>query len=73
MSEIEQVIGTLDQASDGFAKIADTQQKKMYEEVLLLCKELEVSTDGRIKQSIGNLKRLTLIKAKLAKLAKDDE
>lgn len=73
MSELKKIIDTMDEASDGFAKIADKQQKKMYDEILLLVKNLDTTPDGKIKQSIANLKQLTQIKAKLSKLAKDDE
>ena len=41
--------------------------------MLTLAKDLETDAKGHVKQSIANLKRLTLIKAKLAALSKDKE
>jgi hypothetical protein len=73
MAGIKDVIETLDKAADGFSSIATAEQKKIYEEVIILAKELEVDSQGRIKQTITNLKRLNQIKAKLATLSKDKE
>lgn len=73
MTELKDVIETLDQAADSFDGIATKEQKKIYDEVVVLAKDLETDAIGKVKQSIANLKRLTQIKAKLAALSKDKE
>jgi len=73
MTELQDVIETLDNAADSFEGIANKEQKKIYDEVLTLAKDLEIDASGNVKQSIQNLKRLTLIKAKLAALSKNKE
>ena len=73
MAGLKDVIDTLDKAADGFGNIANQEQKKIYEEVVTLAKDLETDMRGRVKQTITNLKRLNQIKAKLAALSKDKE
>lgn len=73
MAGIKDVIDTLDKAADGFDNIANAEQKKIYEEVVTLAKDLETDAQGKIKQTITNLKRLNQIKAKLTALSKDKE
>ena len=73
MTKLKDVIETLDNAADSFDSIANKEQKKIYDEVIVLAKDLETDITGKVKQSIANLKRLTLIKAKLAALSKDKE
>lgn len=73
MNELKKVIDTLDEAADSFDGIATKEQKKIYDEVITLAKDLDTDALGRVRQSIANLKRLTLIKAKLAALSKDKE
>ena len=73
MAELKTVIDTLDNAADSFESIATKAQKKMFDEVITLAKDLDVDSTGGVKQTIANLKRLTQIKAKLAALAKDKE
>ena len=73
MADFKDVIKTLDKAADGFDSIANAEQKKIYEEVITLSKDLETDIFGRVKQTITNLKRLNQIKAKLAALSKDKE
>lgn len=73
MSELQTVIDTLDHAADAFDGIATAEQKKIYSEVLTLAKDLDTDAQGKVKQSVANLKRLTQIKAKLAALSKDKE
>jgi hypothetical protein len=73
MAGIKDVIDTLDKAADGFDSIANAEQKKIYEEVITLAKDLETDIFGKVKQTITNLKRLNQIKAKLAALSKDKE
>lgn len=73
MTKLTDIIDTLDNAADSFESIATKEQKKLFDEVLTLAKDLETDTLGKVKQTIGNLKRLTQIKAKLAALAKDKD
>lgn len=73
MTELRSVINTLDKAADSFDKIANAEQKKIYDEVITLAKDLDLDAQGKVKQSIANLKRLTEIKARLAALSKDKE
>lgn len=73
MSELQTVIDTLDHAADAFDGIATAEQKKIYAEVITLAKDLDTDPQGKVKQSVANLKRLTQIKAKLAALSKDKE
>lgn len=73
MAGLKDVIDTLDKVADGFGNIANQEQKKIYEEVVTLAKDLETDMRGRVKQTISNLKRLNQIKAKLAALSKDKE
>ena len=71
--KLKKVIDKLDEAADSFDGIANKEQKKIFDEVILLAKDLDTDIFGRVKQSIGNLKRLTAIKSKLAALSKDKE
>ena len=73
MTEFKDVIETLDNAADGFDAIANKEQKKLFDDVVTLVKDLELDATGSVKQSIANLKRLTQIKAHLAALSKDKE
>ncbi len=73
MAELKDIINTLDKAADAFDHIATAEQDKLYEDILLLAKQLDTDTQGKVKQSIANLKRLTQIRAKLAALSKDKE
>lgn len=73
MSSLKKVIDTLDSAAESFDKIATKAQKKIYDEVINLAKAIETDAQGKVKQSIANLKRLTTIKSKLSALAKDKE
>lgn len=73
MTELQSVIDTLDNAADSFDGIATKEQKKIYDEVITLAKDLDLDAQGKVKQSIANLKRLTEIKARLAALSKDKE
>ena len=73
MDKLQDVISTLDNAADSFDSIATKEQKKIYEEVITLAKELTTDGSGKVKQTIDNLKRLTQIKARLAALSKDKE
>ncbi len=73
MTELQSVIDTLDNAADSFDGIATKEQKKIYDEVITLAKDLDLDANGKVKQSIANLKRLTEIKARLAALSKDKE
>lgn len=73
MTKLKDVIDTLDKAADSFDGIANAEQRKIYEEVITLAKDLDTDIFGKVKQSIANLKRLTQIKAKLAALSKDKE
>ncbi len=73
MTELQSVIDTLDQAADSFDNIATAEQKKIYDEVITLAKDLDLDAQGKVRQSIANLQRLTEIKARLAALSKDKE
>jgi hypothetical protein len=73
MTKLKDVIDTLDKAADSFDGIANKEQKKIYDEVITLAKDLDTDMFGKVKQSIANLKRLTQIKARLAALSKDKE
>ena len=73
MTKLKDVIETLDKAADSFDGIANAEQRKIYDEVITLAKDLDTDMLGRVKQTIANLKRLTQIKAKLAALSKDKE
>ena len=73
MTELQSVIDTLDKAADSFDQIANAEQKKIYDEVITLAKDLDLDANGNVRQSIANLKRLTEIKARLAALSKDKE
>ena len=72
MAELKDVIDTLDNAADSFDGIATKEQKKIYDEVVSLAKDLKTK-NGKVIQSIENLKLLTKIKANLAALSKDKE
>ncbi len=73
MTELQSVIDTLDKAADSFDQIANKEQKKIYDEVITLAKDLDLDAQGKVRQSTANLKRLTEIKARLAALSKDKE
>lgn len=73
MAELKDIIETLDNAADSFDTIANNTQKKIYEEVIALAKDIDTDINGKVKQTIANLKRLTQIKARLAALSKDKD
>lgn len=73
MADIKDVIKTLDTAADSFDRVISKSQKKIYDEVVTLVKDLELDTQGYVKQSIANLKKLNEIKAKLEKIANNSE
>lgn len=73
MVSIRQIINTIDSSSESFDKVLKKSEKKIFDEAILLIKSLEVNSDGTIKQSVANLKQLTVIKSKLKKLTENKE
>ena len=53
MTKLKDVIETLDNAADSFDSIANKEQKKIYDEVIVLAKDLETDITGKVKQSIN--------------------
>ena len=70
---IKDIIATSDHASAVFDKAVSTSEQKMFDEVLLLIKNLETTPQGNIKTSIANLKRVQQIRSKLYKLANNKD
>lgn len=70
---IKDIIATSDHASAVFDKAVSTSEQKMFEEVLLLIKNLETTPQGNIKTSIANLKRVQQIRSKLYRLANNKD
>lgn len=64
MSEIKQIIDTIEDVSDVFNNRLSGTEKKLLDEVLNLVKGLN-TTNGRINSSVENLKLLSKIKSKL--------
>lgn len=73
MAGIKDVIKTLDDASEVFDKVVTKSQMKIYEEAVTLMKGLEVDGQGKVKQTIANLKLLVSIKSKLAAVSNNKE
>jgi len=61
---IKQLISTIEKSIEGFNSKVPKHQQRIFDEVTLLLKDLEVK-DGRIKQSVANLKLIGKIRAKL--------
>ena len=72
MADIKKVIETLDTAVAGYEKVVTKSQKKIYEEAITLLHDLDLK-NGRVAQSIANLKRLNAIKAKLKAVSNNSE
>lgn len=72
MADIKKVIETLDTAVSGYEKVVTKSQKKIYEEAITLLHDLDLK-NGRVVQSIANLKRLNAIKAKLKAVSNNSE
>lgn len=70
---IKDIITTSDRASAVFDKAVSTSEQKMFDEVLLLIKNLETTPQGNIKTSIANLKRVQQIRTKLYRLANNKD
>ena len=70
---IKDIITTSDHASTAFDKAVSTSEQRMFDEVLLLIKNLETTPQGNIKTSIANLKRVQQIRSKLYKLANNKD
>ena len=49
MTKLKDVIETLDQAADSFDGIANAEQRKIYEEVITLAKDLDTDMFGKVK------------------------
>lgn len=64
MSEIKNIIDTIDNVNDKFSSRLSATEKKLLDEVLNLIKQLNVS-NGKIDSSIENLKLVSEIKSKL--------
>lgn len=73
MAGIKDVIKTLDDASEVFDKVVTKSQMKIYAEAVTLMKGLEVDGQGKVKQTIANLKLLVSIKSKLAAVSNNKE
>ena len=67
MSEkiLDKIISTIDDSISSFNKSIPAAQRKMLDEVLLLVKELDISSDGTIKNNVTNLKIIGRIRGKL--------
>ena len=72
-SQIDKVTELKDQASAKFDKAVTASEKKIFDEAVTLISELEKTTDGKIKPSVANLKRLAQIRTKLAKVANNKD
>lgn len=70
---IQNILRTSDQAIAAFGRAVSTSEQKMFDEVLLLIKELDTTPSGTIKTSIANLKRVQQIRSKLSKLANNKD
>ena len=70
---IKDIITTSDRASAVFDKAVSTSEQKMFDEVLLLIKNLETTPQGNIKTSIANLKRVQQIRTRLYRLANNKD
>ncbi len=70
---IQNILRTSDQAIAAFGRAVSTSEQKMFDEVLLLIKELDTTPSGTIKTSIANLKRVQQIRSKLSQLANNKD
>lgn len=73
MAGIKDIIATQEKAAANFDKAVETSEKKIFNEVVLLVKDLETTPKGNIKTSISNLKRVQKIRTQLSKIANNKE
>lgn len=73
MAGIKDIIATQEKAAANFDKAVETSEKKIFDEVVLLIKDLETTPKGNIKTSISNLKRVQKIRTQLSKIANNKE
>lgn len=70
MTEISNIIDTIDKVQTDFDKTIDSAQKRMLSEVLKLTQELDIK-NGVVQSSVRNLKLIATIKQKLNKAVVD--
>ena len=68
-ADINKVIETLDKSAEWFDGVLKKTEKKLFDESVVLLKDLDLTPDGKVKTSIANLKKIASIKSKLTKLA----
>jgi len=73
MSELDNILNIIEQAPEEFASKIPNIEKKIFQDVSLLLKDLKVSPNGKIEVSVDNLKLINEIKAKLGKIVVSKE
>ena len=67
------IFDIIDGASADFDKVVEASEKKILQETLSLIKGLETDAHGNIKTTISNLKKIGVIKTRLAKIANNKQ
>lgn len=62
---LDKIISTIDDSISSFNKSIPAAQRRMLDEVILLVKDLDVTSDGTIKNNVANLKIIGNIRRKL--------
>lgn len=70
---IKQLLQTIDTATEGFNSKIPSLQQAIFDDIILLVKDLQISSDGVIKNSVQNLKTIGRIKAKIEKIVLNEE
>lgn len=73
MAGIKDIVKQMDDASKAFDGVIAKTEKALYDAALTSVKELELDSQGNIKTTTANLKRLQQIKIQLAKAAGNKE
>jgi hypothetical protein len=69
---LNDIIELISDKVDGFGRNIPTRQQKLYDEIQTLLKDIEVK-NGRIKQTVANLKRIGTISRKIEKAVLSDQ
>lgn len=70
---ISKILTTIDTATEQFSSNIPALQRQILNEVTLLVKDLDISSDGKIKNNVANLKTIGRIKSKLEQIVLNEK
>lgn len=73
MSSIKNILTTIDDSINGFMDKVPGFQKNIYDEILLLSKDLKLDSRGKIKNTIDNYRILSQLRTRLRKVIFDKD